>query len=157
MRIHEQHLKRHLNATLSLHSLGPLDLQGYVERCSREKGLHGRKLSPATIKKNLITLRTAWNWAVYMGHLARPFPNRGLRFGKITEKQPFQTVAEIAKQIARGGISEAEEADLWDSAFLTQVREFGPNLREYGLRNARKCNRDGRGSCRTLCSEDLGA
>ncbi len=119
MRLHEQHLRRHLGATLPLLSLQALELQGYVERRSKEPGLRGRNVSPATIKKDLITLKTAWNWAIHMGHLRRPFPNRGLRFGKISEKPPFQTVAEIEKRIAKGGLSLAEEADLWDCAFLT--------------------------------------
>lgn len=119
MRLHEKHLRQHLGTALPLLTLQALELQGYVERRSKEPGLRGRNVSPATIKKDLITLRTAWNWAIHMGHLKRPFPNRGLRFGKISEKPPFQTVAEIEKRAAKGGLSEAEEADLWDCAFLT--------------------------------------
>jgi hypothetical protein len=34
-------------------------------------------------------------------------------------RSPFQTREEIERQIARGGLSEAETADLWDCLFLT--------------------------------------
>ncbi len=119
MRVHEVHLGRHLGRTCSVDALEASDLQAYIEKRSKGKGIHGRTLSPATVKKELVTLRTAWNWAVHMGHLKRPFPNRGLRFGKTTEKPPFQTVAEIEKRLKRGGFTKAQEADLWDSAFLT--------------------------------------
>ncbi|MFO0897428.1 MAG: site-specific integrase [Pirellulales bacterium] len=71
------------------------------------------------MKKDLVTLRTAWNWAVHMGHLKRPFPSRGLRFGKTIEKPPFQTVVQIEKRLKSGGLTKAQEADLWDCAFLT--------------------------------------
>ncbi len=33
---------------------------------------------------------------------------------------PFQTRAEIERQIARGGLSDAEIRQLWDSLFLTR-------------------------------------
>jgi integrase len=42
-----------------------------------------------------------------------------LKYPKTTEKPPFQTFAEIQAQIARGGLSEPEQAALWDTLFLT--------------------------------------
>jgi hypothetical protein len=58
------------------------DLQGYVDRRTKAKGMGGRRLSPATIKKEIITLRTAWNWAEKMGIVAGRFPYHGLRYPK---------------------------------------------------------------------------
>jgi hypothetical protein len=49
-----------------------------VDRRAKAKGIHGR-LSPATIKKEIVTLRTSWNWGVRMGMIAGRFPNAGLR------------------------------------------------------------------------------
>ena len=51
-----------------------------------------------------------------------PFPNRGLVYPKTDEKPPFQTWEEIERQIARGGLSAAEQKDLWDCLFLTLPR-----------------------------------
>jgi integrase len=48
-----------------------------------------------------------------------PFPNKGLKYPKTDEKPPFQTWATIEKQIARGGLNEAEKRDLWNCLFLT--------------------------------------
>ena len=42
-----------------------------------------------------------------------------MRLPKTHEKPPFQTWAEIERQIQQGGFSEAEEAELWDCLFLT--------------------------------------
>ena len=81
------------------------DLQGYVERRAKARGNRGRTLSPATIRKELVTLRTAWNWGVKMGHVAGSFPNGGLRYPKHDEKPPFQTREQIERQLA--GLGEA--------------------------------------------------
>jgi hypothetical protein len=55
------------------------ELQGYVDRRAKAKGMSGRPLSSATIKKELVTLRTAWNWAEKMGMVAGRFPYHVLR------------------------------------------------------------------------------
>ncbi len=62
---------RHLVATLGerfpIRDLGMGDLQKHVDRRARMKGLKNGKLSPATIKKEIISLRTVWNWGVNTG------------------------------------------------------------------------------------------
>jgi hypothetical protein len=119
MRIHVAHLQRILGKHFRIHSLEALHLQDYIDKRSKGKGLHGQPLSAATIKKEIITLRTIWNWSLHMGIAKKPFPNRGLRYPKLSEKPPFQTYAEVARRIARGGLTAAQQADLWDSVFLT--------------------------------------
>ncbi len=134
MKIHVNHLERILGRHFPIQALAGADLQRYIEQRSKGKGIHGRKLSAATIKKELITLRTIWNWSLHMGLVKRPYPNRGLRFPKLVEKPPFQTFAEIAERVARGNLKAAEKADLWDCAFLTL--EDIPELLEHVRTNA---------------------
>jgi integrase len=93
-------------------------LQQHVDRRARMKGQRGR-LSPATIRKEVVTLRTAWNWGVQMGLLTGRYPNKGLRYPKFAEKPPFQTWAEIERRIKAGGLTMKEIAELWDSLYLT--------------------------------------
>jgi integrase len=119
MRIHQAHLERILGRSFSIHSLEAAHLQRYIVKRSGEQGQHGRTVSPVTVKKDLRTLRTVWNWSLGMGLVGKLFPNRGLRFPKTEEKPPFQTLAEIERRIKRGGLTAAETADLWDCAFLT--------------------------------------
>jgi len=119
MRIHIQHLYRILGKQFPIQGLAGSDLQRYIEKRSREEGIHGRNVNAATIKKELVTLRTVWNWSLNMSLVSKPYPNRGLRFPKMVEKAPFQTFAEIAARVAKGRLTPAEEADLWDCAFLT--------------------------------------
>lgn len=76
----------------------------------------GRKLS-TTIHKEIVTLRTAWNWAVKMKFVVGRLPNDGLRYPKTSEKSPFQTRQEIERHIA-SGLTEAEQARLWDALYL---------------------------------------
>ena len=94
-------------------------LQEYVDDRTKDMGLHGRTLSPATIKKEIVTLRTAWNWAKRMKIVSERFPNEGLRFPRTTEKPPFLTRKEINRKIDAGGLTEAEQSDLWDAMYPT--------------------------------------
>ena len=56
-------------------SLTLADLQGYVDKRAKAKGRRGT-LIPVTIKKEIVTLRTAWNWGVRMGIVVGPLPRR---------------------------------------------------------------------------------
>lgn len=119
MRIHVKKLKRVLGSTASLVSMGLDELQTYVDKRALDKGVRGRKLSTATIKKELRTLSSAWTWGIDSGAISKPLPKKGLRYPKSTEKPPFQTREEIERKIARGGLTETEQAELWDCLFLT--------------------------------------
>jgi integrase len=119
MKIHIAHLYRILGERFSIQGLALPDLQSYVERRSQEAGLRGGTVRPATLKKEIVTLRTAWNWAVHAKLVRRPFPTRGLHYPKTTDKPPFQTFSEIEQRVALGGLTPEQEAALWDCAFLT--------------------------------------
>ena len=52
-----------------------------------------------------------------------------LRFPKTEDKSPFQTWAEIERQLELGGRSETEQAELWEGLYLSaheieQVLDF---------------------------------
>ncbi|MEQ9379502.1 MAG: site-specific integrase [Pirellulales bacterium] len=119
MEIHLNHLYRVLKKSFPLITLTLGDLQGYVDSRSQDPGNRGRNLSPATIKKELTTLRTLWNWARNAEYLTRAFPSRGLRYPKSAEKPLFQTWAEITRKIETQRLSEDQQADLWECLFLT--------------------------------------
>jgi integrase len=119
MGIHLDHLYRILKKSFSLTTLKLEDLQGYVDSRSQDPGNRGRNLSPATIKKELTTLRTLWNWARNAEYLTRSFPSRGLRYPKTVEKPPFQTWTEITRKIETYRLSEDKKKDLWECLFLT--------------------------------------
>lgn len=125
---HFRHLVRHFGPAFPIPELSLADLQGYVNARAENAGTHGRTLSPATIRKEIVSLRTAWNWGRPMKLVAGEFPNRGLRYPKSGEKPPFMTRAEIERQIGCGGLTEAEEADLWDALYL-KVTEINDLLR----------------------------
>ncbi|MEM9352886.1 MAG: site-specific integrase [Planctomycetota bacterium] len=124
MRTHLKHLRRVLGASFSLPEASLEDLQSYVESRGKDNGIRGKRLSPSTIKKELTTLRTLWNWAKEAGHLSGQFPSRGLRYPKTHEKPPFQTLAQIEQRIARGHLSEREQDELWGALFLTTHELF---------------------------------
>lgn len=128
IRIHFRHLESALGASFPVTELKLADLQGYVDKRAKAKGRGGRKLSSTTIHKEIVTLRTAWNWAVKMDLLAGRFPNNGLRYPKTTEKPPFMTRQEIERRIAAGGLTKAEQAEHWASLYLT-VAEVGELLK----------------------------
>jgi hypothetical protein len=61
---------------------------------------------PTTIKKEIDTFRTIWNWGLTMRWIAQPFPTKGLVYAKTVEKLPFRTWAEIKRRIRAGADAE---------------------------------------------------
>jgi integrase len=131
---HLKHLLAALGERFPICDLKLADLQAYIDRRAKAKGVYGRRLSAATIKKEIVTLRTAWNWAVKMELVAGRFPNDGLRYPKLDEKPPFMTREEIERQITAGELSDAQKKDLWNALFLTlpEVAELLDHVRETG-------------------------
>jgi integrase len=117
--MHLRHFVKSLGARFAVPSISPENLQRHVERRAGKQGLRGRLLRAVTLRKEVASLRAAWNWAAQAGLLTGPFPGRGLKYPKAIEKPPFQTWAEVQRQVARGGLDAAEAADLWDALFLT--------------------------------------
>ena len=73
-----------------------------------------RHPSAATIKKEIVSLRTAWNWARRLLGLAEEFPGTHLDYAKIEEALPFMTWEEAERRIGAG--DDAEK--VWDSIYL---------------------------------------
>jgi hypothetical protein len=72
--LHFKHLTAALGEAFPIRELKLADLQGYVDRRAKAKDMNGKRLSPATIRKEIVTLRTAWNWAEKMGIVTAAFP-----------------------------------------------------------------------------------
>ncbi len=106
-RLHLKHFCRVLGDGLPVGELTLSTLQGYVNRRSRDK------TAPTTIRKEVATLRGAWNWGEAMGLTDTRFPNKGLRYPKADEKAPFMTMGEIQRQITAGGTDA-----LWECLYL---------------------------------------
>jgi integrase len=119
MRIHVKHLKRILGRNLAVDTMKAAHLQSYIEKRSQQKTRAKRPISPATIKKEIVTLRTMWNWTKNMGHIERAFPCRGLKYPKLEAKLPFRTLSELEERIARGGLPPEYQAKLLESVFLS--------------------------------------
>ena len=118
IRLHFKHLVATLGERYPIRALSLADLQRHADRRTKAKGIHGR-LSPATLKKEVVTLRTTWNWGVRMGLVTGRFPNAGLRYPKRDEKPPFMTWQEIERRIKAGGLTDKDRAVVWDALFLT--------------------------------------
>ena len=119
LKIHLQHIVEILGKNFRVDRLSFADLQKYVDRRSREVGRHGKTLSAVTIKKELSSFSGVWSWALRMGSVKNNFPNRGLRFPKVSEKPPFQTWEEIERELTNGKHSAVEQAELWERLYLT--------------------------------------
>jgi len=89
METHLCHLRLVMGASFVLRNAERQDVQSYVDERGKASGIRGKKLSPATIKKELTTLRTMWNWAKDAGHLSGQLPLKGIRYPKSSEKPHF--------------------------------------------------------------------
>jgi integrase len=65
-------------------------------------GRAGRQAAAATIKKEVVSLRTAWNWARLHLGLAPEFPGTGLDYAKTGGALPFMSW-EGTERLAAGG------------------------------------------------------
>lgn len=117
--LHVRHFVRVLGVRQTLGQLTLEDLQRYVLKRSREPGRRGKSVSVGTIRKEVATLTTLWNWAAQRGYVIGSFPKVGLKFPKLDEHPPFQTYPQIARQVARGRLTTAEESELWDCLYLS--------------------------------------
>jgi integrase len=137
MQIHVKHLKRILGRNLAVDAMKAADLQRYIEKRSRQKTRSRRPISPATIKKEIVTLRTIWNWTKNMGHFDRPFPGRGLKYAKLEAKLPFRTLSDVEERLARGGLPQGYEEKLLEAVFLSldEAKELLELVRETATRS----------------------
>ena len=118
--IHIAHLLRLIDPKTAVRSITTETLQCYVNARAKEKGRCGRTISHVTIQKEIGTLSSLWNrWARPLGLVDGPAPSKGLIYAKGRAKPPFQTREQIERQIARGGLTDAEAKELWGSLFLT--------------------------------------
>jgi hypothetical protein len=109
IRLHFGHFCRSLGEAFPLPELTLRRLQEYIDGWAR-KGL-----SPITLRKDVTTIRAAWNWGGPMGLTSGQFPRKGLRDPKANEKPPFRTWAEIERATAAGG----DEGERWEYLYLT--------------------------------------
>ncbi|MGF1583663.1 MAG: tyrosine-type recombinase/integrase [Gemmataceae bacterium] len=108
---HFKHWYATLGKDFEIQNLTMPDVQQHVNRRTGHPDL----VSSKTAKKEVVSLRTVWNWGVRFHLLEGAFPNRGLRYPKVERKPPFMTWTEIERQIQAGGDPKA----LWDCLFLT--------------------------------------
>jgi hypothetical protein len=87
MRVHRNWLEGHFGKLRLVESIDLLVLQGYIDKRSNDEGLAGL-LSPTTIRKEVVTLRTVWNWARHCKLVQSDFPAQGLKYPKGSENLP---------------------------------------------------------------------
>jgi integrase len=120
VKMHLRHVAKTLGYGFPVQTLDATHIQQHIDRRCRQKGIRKKFLSTTTLKKEVGSMRACWNWGVAAGLLHGPFPvNKSLKYPKSEEKEPFQTWAEIERKISRGGLSDVEVRELWDSLFLT--------------------------------------
>ena len=107
-------------------------LQDYVNRRAKESSHYfalgkpnkknveraRRGVSATTIRKEVVTLGSAWRWAVSTNLLSGSYPSQGLRYPKTDEKPPFQTWEEIEQQIETGYLNPEDAEELWECLYL---------------------------------------
>jgi integrase len=116
--VHRRHFQRILGGGSALESLGVGLVQKYVD--ARAKEGVGRE----TIRKELSTLRVVWGWAHKRKYVQSPpgWKMKDLTFPKRADRPPFQTREQITRMVARGGLSERQQAALWECLWLDQAQ-----------------------------------
>lgn len=135
VRIHARHFKRILGEKRPWRSIDLAALQSYVDHRAREPGLRGKTVRATTITKEVNTLGMIWGWALDHQLIERPMPRKGLRFPKLADKPPFQTIEEIERKSKLGNLPPEEVDELWDAAFLTlsEIEELLSHVKSHSL------------------------
>lgn len=133
-RVHIKHIKRILGADGRFALLSLQRMQNYVNRRTKEDNRSGAKVSGKTVKKELTTFMQIWDWARQRGYVDGPCPIKdpgrprkwAVKIPKPEETERFMTWSEIERRIARGGLSDGQQKELWKYLFLdeTQVEEL---------------------------------
>lgn len=125
---HFRHLARLIGEGRELRSLARADLQSYVNARMGE-AYRGVAVGPLTAKKEVVTLRAAWNWARREGMVDGPCPCDGLRFPRVEDRPPYLTLAEFARRSR--GMDGADAARLKEAVYLTaeEVARFLAHVR----------------------------
>ena len=136
-KIQETHFKRLLEVfpRKDITTFDKAAAQSYISARSRRK-YRGKTIQRQTIEKELQTLRQAWGWVAGRSKnvLAPSFSLKELSFPKSREKPPFMSWSQIEREVARGGRSESEIAELWDCLWLdrNEVRELLEHVHQAG-------------------------
>lgn len=123
--IHVRHLKRLLGTQKVGNEISLRNLQHYANERLQEMS-RGRRISGKTVRKELTTFRQIWGWAKRQKFVQNPCPlyddnqRWAVSIPKPVERERFQTWDQIERRIARGGLSDLEIGDLWDSLFLDE-------------------------------------
>ncbi len=115
---HAGHFVRLLGGSVPIRTLGVSQLQRYVSARRKENGQRGKKIQPHTIKKELQTFKQFWDFARARHYVEGDCPTLHVRLPKPDEKPPFHTWPQIEAAIAKGGLTELQIDELWDSLFL---------------------------------------
>jgi integrase len=119
---HVRHLKRTFGVRLRASSIDLSTLQNYINTRGKEKGIHGKQLSPVTIRKEISTLFTAWSWAKESSLVTTDLPRKSrLRYPKLAEKPPFKSYSEISRLIDKCKLDENDQKKYWDCLYLNDV------------------------------------
>lgn len=127
LRTHLSQMTSSLGERFRLQKLTLLDLQKHVDK--RQKN----GISTVTIKKEITTLRSCWNWAVNGKRLNGAFPGKGLRLPKEEEKEPFRSFEEIESILRNEKPDVLRTESLWEALYLTrsEVTEFLAHVRDH--------------------------
>ena len=120
LEIHRRHLERLLGKSFKAARLTPKHLQDYINKRSKAKGKYGRPICGSTIRKELVTLRTVWNWANELELVDSKLTLKKLRFPKSFELLPFQTRSQIEQRIENGKLGQTEIDEMWEALFLVK-------------------------------------
>ncbi len=117
-KFHIAHLLGHLKKAKPMQSVTTSDMQTYIDRRLRDS-YRKKPIRPETVRKEVATFRLIWNWATTHGHVVGPAPTKDLKYPKTEQKPPFMTREAIEKIVKRGGLTEKQEARLWECLFLS--------------------------------------
>ena len=134
---HIGHLKRLIGRSKSIEAINLDVLKRYRSRRQKEK-YRGNLITEA-LRRELATFRLIWIWAQDNEYVSDPCPllrpngRWRIHLPKPSEHIKFQSWQQIERRIKRGGLTDDEVGELWNSPYLDwpQVQELLEHVRQH--------------------------
>ena len=116
--LHFKHLVAALGERFPIRELKLADLQGYVDRRAKARGISGKTAESGHHQEGNRHAADGMELGGENGDGRGPLSLSRSALRRSTEKPPFRTIDEIERRIKAGGITTAQRKELWESLYL---------------------------------------
>lgn len=118
-KVHKNNLVKILG-NIPIQSITTDNLQKYVNKRLKQKGIKGKTIQPKTVQKEIQTMNYLWGIATTRKYVSTPSPTIGVIIPKSEAVKPFRSWEQIESTLERNRADSVQAKNEWDSLFLRE-------------------------------------